>query len=119
MKALLLVGDAAPAPKDTVIAALAAAAGVAGLVLVLLGLIASAIQAYPTETPSSVLAPYKHSGVAALVTFLLSIATVAVGLAWLVVGGGTSLYHAVIALFSLQLAALIVLACVVYAKVVR
>jgi hypothetical protein len=92
-------------PKDVVLAILGSAAGLAGFVLVFLGIIIAAYQSYPGEVPVAVVRPYRIAGTALLAAFGLGLATVAVSLLWLMNGGPTDLYAWTIALFALLLVA--------------
>jgi uncharacterized membrane protein len=96
--------------KDVVLGALGAAAALAGLVLVFLGIIIAAFQSYAGNAPESVVRPYRIAGIALFGTFGLSVATVAVCIAWLALGGPHWLYGWTVGLFVLQLVAAFVAA---------
>jgi hypothetical protein len=96
--------------KDVVLGALGAAAALAGLVLVFLGIIIAAYQSYAGNAPASVVRPYRIAGIALFATFGLSVATVAVCIAWLALGGPNWLYGWTVGLFALQLLAAFVAA---------
>jgi hypothetical protein len=65
-------------PKDVVLAILGSAAGLAGFVLVFLGIIIASYQSYPGEVPVAVVRPYRIAGTALLAAFGLGLVTVAV-----------------------------------------
>src|SRR5712692_1386927 len=89
--------------KDVVLGALGAAAALAGLVLVFLGIIIAAYQSYAGNAPASVVRPYRIAGVALFGTFSLSLVTVALCMAWLALGGHHWLYGWTVGFFVLQL----------------
>src|SRR5438270_12350237 len=63
--------------KDVVIASLGASAGLAGLVLVFLGLVVSAIDKYPAGTKPAIVRKSRRPALAILVSFGSGIACVA------------------------------------------
>jgi len=89
--------------KDVVLAAMGAAAALAGFVLVFLGVIIASYQSYAATTPSAVVRPYRTAGMALFGTFGLSLVTVALCLLWLVLGGPMWLYGLTLAVFVIQL----------------
>jgi hypothetical protein len=90
------------------IAVLGAAAALAGLILVFLGILISAIESFPTDTRTALLDPYRRYAAAILGTFLLSIAAVVLALIWLVEGGSADLlYKAAIVAFLVDCVALV------------
>jgi hypothetical protein len=91
--------------KDVVLGALGAAAGLAGLVLVFLGIIIAAYQSYAGNAPASVVRPYRIAGIALFGAFALSLVTVTLCTAWLALGGPEWLYGWTIGFFVLQLIA--------------
>jgi hypothetical protein len=91
--------------KDVVLGALGAAAALAGLVLVFLGIIIASYQSYAGNAPASVVRPYRVAGVALFGTFSLSLVTVALCMAWLALGGPHWLYGWTVGFFVLQLVA--------------
>jgi hypothetical protein len=98
-----LIADAAPIPKDVVLAIFGAAAGVAGLILVFLGVVLSTVGSYPGDTPDAVRRPFRRAAWATTFVFALSLATVGLSLGWLTAESGVELYYATISLFSLVL----------------
>lgn len=93
----------APTDKDVVITVVGASAGLAGLVLVFLGIAIAALQAFPADTPANALTAYKRTVKAVLAVFVASLIPVAVGTGWLVSGGPGWLYGWAIGLFAAQL----------------
>jgi uncharacterized membrane protein len=96
--------------KEVVLGALGAAAALAGLVLVFLGIIIAAYQSYAGNAPASVVRPYRIAGVALFGTFSLSLVTVALCMAWLALGGPHWLYGWTVGFFVMQLVAAFVAA---------
>jgi hypothetical protein len=88
-----------PTAKDVVTALVGASAAVAGLVLVFLGMVVTAIQGFPGDTPAKVTAGFRNSLIATLLTFLLAVVGVVVDVIWLAVAGGSHLYHVTLVLF--------------------
>jgi hypothetical protein len=93
--------------RDVVTAVFGASSGLAGLLLVFLGIVVSAFQSYSAATPAAAVAPYRRAGRAILAAFLLGLATVAVALAWLL-SPSRSLRDAAVVLFCVQLGTLTV-----------
>jgi uncharacterized membrane protein len=89
--------------KDVILAAMGAAAALAGFVLVFLGVIIASYQSYAATTPSAVVRPYRTAGITLFGTFGLSLLTVALCLLWLILGGPTWLYGFTLVVFVLQL----------------
>jgi uncharacterized membrane protein len=96
--------------KEVVLGALGAAAALAGLVLVFLGIVIAAYQSYAGNAPTSVVRPYRVAGIALFGTFSLSLLTVALCMAWLALGGPHWLYGWTVGFFVLQLVAAFVAA---------
>jgi hypothetical protein len=86
--------------KDVVTALVGASSAVAGLVLVFLGMVVTAIQGFPGDTPAKVTAGFRNALVATLLTFLLAILGLAVDVIWLAAPGGSHLYHVALVLFA-------------------
>ena len=90
-------------PKDVVLALLAVSAGLAGFVLVFLGVIIATYQSYAGNVPAQVVRPFRTTGGVLFGTFGYSLITVGVCLVWLALGGPSGLYGWAIGLFALQL----------------
>jgi hypothetical protein len=103
-------GDQAPVPKDVVMAGVGVEATVAGLILVFLGVLVSMYQALPATATDTAKAPYKRYSSFAFGAFLISVASLGLGIAWLAVPGGSGLYHVEIAVLVIQIVALALLA---------
>jgi hypothetical protein len=111
MVGLLVVAADMPVRKDVVIAAGGAAAALAGLILVFLGVVIAGYLSYPGATPRRLLTPYRRATAAILSVFALSLASAALSVVWLTgSGGGGALYDAVLWTFFAQLAAIFVVA---------
>lgn len=96
---MVAVGSDVVTAKDLVIALVGAAAGLAGLVLVFMGLIVTTIQGFPGDTPDAVLHSYRRSLGATLLTFFISIAGLCADVSWLAHRGGSGLYALTLVLF--------------------
>lgn len=95
--------------EDIVLAVLGASAALAGLVLVFLGLVASATTSYPPGTADSIIAKARRPTYGVLGSFGLGITCVAFCMVWLLIpAGNNAVYAAVIVLFFAQLASLAV-----------
>ncbi|HEY5659391.1 MAG TPA: hypothetical protein VIR59_01295 [Gaiellaceae bacterium] len=81
-----------------------AAAGLAGLLLVFLGVTVSAFQSFGGDVPPSVTAGWRHAGAWILGAFLLALVTVAVAFVWLL-SPSRALRDVVVVLFAVELAA--------------
>jgi hypothetical protein len=99
-----------PSRKDVVVAILGASAALGGFVLVFLGILISAYQAYPADTAKSVKERRRRAVWPVLAVFSLSIAGIAIALCWLTVPGGPCLYRAVVVVFAAELAAIVAVA---------
>jgi hypothetical protein len=109
----------APTRNEAVIAAGGAAAALAGLILVFLGLVVAGYAAYPPGTAKRLLTPYRKATGAILGVFALGLATTAMSLAWLATGGGGGLqYDAVLWSFFALLIAVFVAAVITIYRVV-
>ena len=91
-----------PSDLNVVSAVFGAATGLAGLLLVFLGIVVSAFRSYSTAVPAAATAPYRRAGRAILAAFLLGLAASAVSLWWLLSPGG-ALFDAAVVLFFTQL----------------
>lgn len=93
--------------KDVVLAFLGASAGLAGLVLVFLGLVVAAYGGLAGDTPRAVKSSLRLTGGVIFIPFALAVACIAVSAAWLILlRTNQSLYVAVVLLFVLELVAL-------------
>jgi hypothetical protein len=90
-------------PKDVVLALLGASAGLAGFVLVFLGVIIATYQSYGGNVPGPVVRPFRTTGGVLFGAFGFSLVTVTVCMVWLALGGPSALYGWAIGLFALQL----------------
>jgi hypothetical protein len=88
--------------QDVVTAVFGAATGLAGLLLVFLGIVVSAFRSYSAAVPAAATAPYRRAGRAILAAFLLGLSSSAVSLIWLLSPAG-GLYDAAVVLFFVQL----------------
>ena len=86
------------------IAVLGASAGLGGFVLVFLGLIIASYQSYAGDVPEAVVRPFRMAGVVLLAAFGLSVIAVVLATGWMVAGGPSSTYGAVLASFLILLA---------------
>jgi hypothetical protein len=93
--------------RDVVTAVFGAATGLAGLLLVFLGIAVSAFQSYSAGVPAAAVAPYRRAARGILAAFLLGLCTAALGLAWLLSPDRT-LRNAAVVLFCIQLGAVAV-----------
>lgn len=118
MPSLVVAASDAPVPKEVVFAILGAAAGVAGLVLVFLGVVLAAIAGFPGDTPDKVTRPFRRAAWYATGVFALGLVTVATGLVWAAMYDGRLLYYGTIALFGGLLLAALILAIRVVREVV-
>jgi hypothetical protein len=81
-----------------------AAAGLAGLLLVFLGVTISAFQSFGGDVPASVTAGWRRAGAWILGAFLLGLVTVAVAFVWLL-SPSRVLRDVAVVLFAVELAA--------------
>ncbi len=116
---LVLGATEAPARTDVVTGTLGAGAAIAGLVLVFLGTVLAAYQAYPPATPASAKRSHRIAALWVLGAFFLSLVSVAASVAWLALGGGTSLYALALGLFIAELAAVFAVAAYTLAILLR
>ena len=101
---------------ETVPAIFGASAGLAGLLLVFLGVSISAFQSYAGDVPVAATARYRRAGAWILGAFLVGLVDVAVSFSWLLTPG-RALRDVSVVLFAVELAAT-ALAAVVTARVV-
>jgi hypothetical protein len=81
-----------------------AAAGLAGLLLVFLGVSISAFQGFAADVPAAATARFRRAGAGILAAFLLGLVVVAVAFAWLLTPHRT-LRDVAVVLFAVELAA--------------
>lgn len=89
---------------EVVPAVFGAAAGLAGLLLVFLGVSMSAFQSYAGDAPPAVTARFRRAGAWILGAFLLGLVVVAVSFSWLL-SPGRALRDTAVVLFAVELAA--------------
>jgi hypothetical protein len=99
-----------PAAKDVVLAVVGASAGLAGLVLVFLGVLVSAYQSLLGKISEKTLQRIRTATEIALGVFAFCLAVVALGIVWLVIPGGHCFYVAVVVSFFVELGTLVALA---------
>ena len=95
--------------RDVITALFGASSGLAGLLLVFLGIVVSTFQSYSAAVPAAATAPYRRAGRVIVAGFLVGLAATAVALMWLLSPSG-GLYDAAVILFCIQLGALAVAA---------
>ena len=101
---------------DVVPAVFAAAAGLAGLMLVFLGVSISTFQSFAGDVPPAATARFRRAAAWILGAFLLGLVVVAVSFTWLL-SPGRALRDAAVVLFAVELAAT-ALAAIVTARTV-
>jgi predicted GNAT superfamily acetyltransferase len=89
---------------DVVPAVFGAASGLAGLLLVFLGVSMSAFQSYAGDAPPGATARFRRAGGLILGAFLLGLVAVAVSFSWLL-SPGRALRDVAVVLFAVELAA--------------
>jgi hypothetical protein len=99
-----------PHPEDVMIAVFGASAGVAGLVLVFVGLLITTIGTYPGGTSKAALRPYRAGAWAATGVFGATLASVALSLTWLALSDSHWLYASTLVVFAGLLLVLFILA---------
>jgi hypothetical protein len=92
--------------KDVVLAILGASTALAGFTLVFMGIVLAAFQSYSGAVSAEVKRPYRSTAVVLFTTFCVSLGTIAVCIFW-ALNGGDGVYGASIALFLIQLLALL------------
>ena len=103
----LAAAVADPRSTDVVTAILGASAALGGFGLVFLGILISAYQGYPADTPKSVKDRRRRAVWPVLAVFTMGIAEIALSLIWLAVPGGECLYHVVVWTFAVLLAGIV------------
>jgi uncharacterized membrane protein len=89
---------------NVVPAVFGAAAGLAGLLLVFLGVSISAFQSFAGDAPAAATARFRRAGALILGAFLLGLVVVAVSFSWLL-SPDRALRDAAVVLFAVELAA--------------
>ncbi len=97
-----------PSHSDVVIAEVGAAAALAGLVLVFLGVLVTSFQTLLGRVSDDVLSRFRRASWFAVAAFFLATASLLVSTSWLAAGGGHSFYVATLVLFFLAVGSLIV-----------
>lgn len=103
---LLTTVDGSSVEKDTVTAVVGASAALAGLVLVFLGVLITSYQGLLGQVRQSTLARFKVASWIAFGVFVLALADVGLGVAWIDAQGGDTFYAIVVGVFFAELAAL-------------
>jgi hypothetical protein len=98
-----------PSDRDVITAVFGASSGLAGLLLVFLGIVVSTFQSYSAAVPAAATAPYRRAGRVIVAGFLVGLAATTVSLIWLLSHSG-GLYDTAVILFCIQLGALAVAA---------
>jgi hypothetical protein len=99
------------AHEDVIITVLGAAAALAGLVLVFLGIVVTTYQGYPGDTPADVTLGFRQDAILTLVPFTLGVACVVLSTIWLLLAkNNQGLYIAAVVAFIIQLASLLLAA---------
>jgi hypothetical protein len=98
------------AHKDVILSVLGASAGLAGLILVFLGIVISGYQSYPADTPKKVKERAQDAVWPVVWVFVLGILTTAIAALWLIIPGGDTFYWACVVVFMADLLAIVVLA---------
>jgi hypothetical protein len=95
------------AHKDVIITVLGAAAGLAGLVLVFLGIVVTTFQGYDPEQAAAVRPGFRRDAVLTFGPFTLGVTCVGLSTAWLLTTNDQVLYVAAVTAFITQLALLV------------
>jgi hypothetical protein len=105
------------AHQDVIVTVLGAAAGLAGLVLVFLGIVVSTFQGYNPVDAMTVLPGFRRDSKVILGSFGLGLVCVVLSVAWLLTRNNQGLYIAAIVTFIGQILLLIVAAGLVTKRV--
>ncbi len=104
--------------RDIGLALLGASAGIGGLILVFLGLVVSGVSAFQPGASPEVKKPYKMAALTVMAAFLLSVLSTSAATVWLLNSCAESLYKFSVAIFFVQLAALVAAAGHVFYRIV-
>jgi hypothetical protein len=97
--------------EDVITTVLAAAGGLAGLVLVFLGIVVTTYQSYSGAVPDVIRNKFRKNSILTLTPFALGIACVCVATVWLLLSkNNEDLYLAAVISFFAQLASLLIAA---------
>jgi hypothetical protein len=100
--------------EDVVTTVLAAAGGLAGLVLVFLGIVVTTFQSYPGDATNQIRRGFRQDSILTLLPFVLGIACVCVSVVWLLLSKNNEpLYLAAVVTFFVQLGSLLLAASLV------
>jgi hypothetical protein len=105
------------AHQDVIVTVLGAAAGLAGLVLVFLGIVVSTFQSYNAVDAATVLPGFRRDAKVILGSFALGLVCVGLSVAWLLTRNNQGLYIAAIVTFIGQILLLMVAAGLVTKRV--
>jgi hypothetical protein len=95
-----------PTDQEVVAAVTGASAALVGFLLVFLGALVAAYQAGLGQLRQESLKRFKTAGWVTAAVFLVGLATIALGVAWLAAGGGQNFYATVLTFFGAELAGL-------------
>jgi hypothetical protein len=108
----------AMAHGDVIITVLGAAAVLAGLVLVFLGIVVTTFQSYPGNIDDALRSGFRQDSILTLIPFVLGVACVCLSAVWLLLPeNNESIYVAAVAAFFFQLASLLLAAVLVTRRV--
>jgi hypothetical protein len=105
------------AHQDVVITVLGAAAGLAGLVLVFLGIVVTTFQSYSTEDGATVISGFRRDAKVTLGSFTFGLICVVSSTIWLLTKNNDGLYIATLVAFLGQLILLVLAAGLVTKRV--
>jgi spore maturation protein SpmA len=106
----LLAASGIPTDQDVVTAVTGASAALVGFLLVFLGALVAAYQSGLGQLRQQALRPLRLAGWATATVFLIGLATLALGIAWLATQPGDAFYKTVLGFFASELAGLTIVA---------